>query len=172
MSLMPFWKYLLGQTCNLLMQMFWLQLTEEMRSSFPTIGLYPQSTSRTVGCVIICQAHLWKGACCLRHCQVQRHAPAVLPRPASDSACSFSCHSMPLLALVPLALDCTVLSAEAKAFRIAGNINDAQRNGQEKGVAERQARWKKITVLAFSKQPEIRLLALLFSTLRNFCTCI
>lgn len=63
----------------------------EERSSFP--DYWAESTAyqqERVGCVIICQACLWKGACRLQRLAPAGPAKGWLP----DSACSFSCHGV------------------------------------------------------------------------------
>lgn len=154
------------------MQMFWLQLIEEMRSSFPNYWavstVYQQDR---VGCVIICQAHLWKGACCLRLSSPKARSSGSCQGRLPDSACSFPCHGMPRH-LYHCGWTLQRYQRKPKPFRVAGN-NEMHKGTAGRKVAERQARWKKIKrSFVLLKQPEIRLLTWLFSTLRNFCMCI
>lgn len=137
--------------------MFWLQLGEEMRSSFPNYQavstVYQQDR---VGCVIICQAHLWKGACRLRLSSPKACSSRSCQGWLPDSACSFSCHGMPRH-LYHWGWTAQCYQQKPKPLLVAGN-NEMHKEMAGKKVAERQARWKKIKKsLALLKQPEIRL---------------
>lgn len=128
----------------------------------PTIGLYPQSTSRQVGCVIICQAHLWKRCLLPPIVKSKGTLQRVLPGPASwQRPVHFpvmACRHFPM----PLpSWTVQVLSAEAKPFHVL-LIMRCTKEWQGEGVERPGPVEEELRKASFSKQPEIRLLALPF----------
>lgn len=117
--------------------MFWLQLGEEIRNSFPNnwaVSIAYQQ--ERVGCVIICQARLWKGTC---HLQLStpkacssRPCQAWLP----DSTCSFSRHGMPRH-LYHWGWTAQCYQRKPKPFLVAGN-NEMHKAMAGRKVAKRQ----------------------------------
>lgn len=108
-----------------------------------------------MACVIICQAHLWKGACRLRLSSPKACSSRSCQGWLLDSACSFSCHGMPRR-LYHWGWTAQCYQREPKPFLVAGN-NEMHKGMAGRKVAERHIQWKKIKKsFALLKQSEIR----------------
>lgn len=143
MSLMPFQNISWAKLAIYWCKCFGFSSGEEIRSSFPNnwaVSIAYQQ--ERVGCVIICQARLWKGTC---HLQLStpkacssRPCQAWLP----DSTCSFSRYGMPRH-LYHWGWTAQCYQRKPKPFLVAGN-NEMHKAMAGRKVAKRQGWWKKI----------------------------
>lgn len=128
-------KYLLGQTCNLLMQMFGTGSKRSREVVSPTTGPCPQPASRKEWAAsLLVKPRLWKGACCLivsSRGMLQQALPTWLP----DSACSFACRGLPWH-LCHSGWTAQCYQWEPKPFLVAGN-NEMHNGMAGKKVAKR-----------------------------------
>lgn len=136
--------------------MFWLQLGEERRSSFPNNWVvsiaYQQDRA---GCVIICQARLWKGTCHLQLSTPKACSGRLGQGWLPDSTCSFSCHGLPWH-LYHWGWTAQCYQQKPKPFLVAGN-NEIHKGNAGRNVVKRQGWGKKIKKkLSKWKQSEIR----------------
>lgn len=123
--------------------MFWIQLWVERRSSFPNnwaVSIAYQQDR--VGCVIICQARLWKGTCHLQLSTPKACSSRLCQSWLPDSACSFSCHGRPRH-LYHWGWTAQCYQRKPKPFLVAGN-NEMHKGMAGRKVAKRQGWGKKI----------------------------